>query len=154
MSHLWTHKRGERYSAVGGSDIFGLTPITPQQTVTATGVVSAVIAPTSSTQELLGAVYQDSKANQGTAVYFNSSSAFRFILNATVATAGTPVGVVGSTNSIVHPLSGTAAVLPLMGPVAGSSGVVVWQIGTAEEIGIPGQPIRVRINPRQLSGLA
>ena len=151
-SPLWSSKRGVRYSAVGASDLYGLTPVTPYLNV-ATTAGRAVIAAATSGVEVAGMVYQDTRAGQGCAVYYDKSSEFRIRLNATCATAGSPIGVVGTTNTIVHPQSGTTGILPLLGPVAGSSGVAVWQIGEAQETGVPGQTISVRVNPRQLSGL-
>ena len=151
MAHLWTNKRGERQAVTGATDLFAGSPVTPFLSPTLNkGVAPAV----SSAVECLGVVYQDTRGLQGAAVYFNSTTVQRMVLSATVATAGVPIGVVGSTNGVIHPLSGVAGTLPLIGPVTGATGTVVWQVGEAEETGIPGQPIAVRINPRQLSGLA
>lgn len=159
MAHLWQHKRGERQGANSAADLFANTPVTPSPTGNK-GVVGATV----SSQEMLGAVWQDTVAGHGAAVYFNSSSVVRMTLAATVATAGAPIGVIGATSAI-HPISGATANLPLIGPVAGiapvpgasgapATATVVWQVGEAEETGVPGSVISVRINPRQLSGLA
>lgn len=79
---------------------------------------------------------------------------------------GQYVGVI-SASPAVHPVSGVTNYVPNLGQVTAASwsNVVnavgassatfsaVWTIGTAMDIGNPGQGVAIRVNPRLLSGL-
>lgn len=76
----------------------------------------------------------------------------RAVANATIS-YGEAVGY--ATRASVAQLNGTGASLAVkLKPVAGASGSVIWQAGTAMEAATPGEVFSFYVNPRQLSGLS
>lgn len=65
--------------------------------------------------------------------------------------SGADVGVVGAT-TVAGPSGNYSQ--PLLGPVRGASGGIVYRVGQANGPAIPGQIFSFYVNPRQLSGLA
>jgi hypothetical protein len=61
---------------------------------------------------------------------------------------------VANASTMVHPISGVTVSYPVAGPVVGASGTPLWSVGQAFESAAINDTFAVRVNPRQVVGLA
>jgi hypothetical protein len=146
-STQWGEVFRETLPAFAASDVFSKQPVT----IASTGDW-LVVPVASSSVEPVGIARDDQAQGYSVTVYDGPGSIIRVIAGATVAQRQ-DIGVSGATN-YAHPVSGNVATQTFYGPVSGASGSGVYRVGVALEEANPGQYFALRVNPKQLSGLA